>query len=126
MALIKAVRREQAQTAVMVLAAYDTPGLRHQMKALSIRHYQVKPIMVSDLAAAVRVAVQGAQCLGICHLRRGSRAEKAIKAALYALCRAATVGYRVDTHAPARAIVVIGSTTNPFTGKGARHGYRRS
>jgi hypothetical protein len=47
-------------------------------------------------------------------------------AALQALCRAATVCYCVDTHAPARAIVVIGSTTNPFIGKGARHGYRCS
>ena len=57
-ALLKAVREDQPQTAIMVLAAYDTPGLRHQMEALSIRHYQAKPIMVSDLAAAVRVAVR--------------------------------------------------------------------
>jgi DNA-binding NarL/FixJ family response regulator len=58
MALLKAVREDQPQTAIMVLAAYDTPGLRHQMEAFSIRHYQAKPIMVSDLAAAVRVAVR--------------------------------------------------------------------
>jgi two-component system, OmpR family, response regulator len=58
MALIKAVRGDQPQTAIMVLAAYDTPGLRHQMKTFSIRHYQAKPILVSELAAAVRVAVR--------------------------------------------------------------------
>ena len=79
MALIKAVRREQAQTAVMVLAAYDTPGLRHQMKALSIRHYQVKPIMVSDLAAAVRVAVQGPNAWGSAICGEGAGPKRPLK-----------------------------------------------
>jgi len=58
LALIKVVREDQPQTAIRLLAAYDTPGLCHQMEAFSIRHYQAKPIMVSDLAAAVRVAVR--------------------------------------------------------------------
>jgi hypothetical protein len=30
LALIKAVREEQPRIAILVLAAYDTPGLRHQ------------------------------------------------------------------------------------------------
>lgn len=53
-ALIKALRDERPQVPVLVLTAYDTPGLRSQLRALGVRHYLAKPVDLLDLAQAVR------------------------------------------------------------------------
>lgn len=57
LALIKALVAEQPQVPVLVLTAYDTPGLRSRMAALGIRHYLAKPVEVAELERAVREAL---------------------------------------------------------------------
>jgi DNA-binding NarL/FixJ family response regulator len=52
-ALIQALHAERPALAVMALAAYDTPRLRSQMRALGVRHYLAKPVELLDLQRAV-------------------------------------------------------------------------
>jgi DNA-binding response OmpR family regulator len=51
--LIKALRAERPNTAVLVLTAYDTPRLRAQMRALGVDHYLAKPLDLHDLGHEV-------------------------------------------------------------------------
>ena len=53
-ALIAALRAARPTVAVLVLAAYDTPGVRKQMQALGVQHYVAKPVELYQLAATVR------------------------------------------------------------------------
>jgi DNA-binding NarL/FixJ family response regulator len=56
-ALVKALRTELPNIPVLVLTAMDTPGLRAQMRALGVRHYFAKPLMLRELERGVRVAL---------------------------------------------------------------------
>src|SRR5262245_13838368 len=57
LALIKALAAEQPPVPVLVLAAYDTPGLRSRMAALGIKHYLAKPVELAELGRVVREAL---------------------------------------------------------------------
>jgi DNA-binding response OmpR family regulator len=56
-ALVKALRTERPDITVLVLTARDTPGLRAEMRALGVRHYFAKPLMIRELAHGVRAAL---------------------------------------------------------------------
>jgi DNA-binding response OmpR family regulator len=56
-ALVKALRAERPDIAVLVLTAMDTPGLRAQMRALGVQHYFAKPLMLRELERGVRLAL---------------------------------------------------------------------
>jgi two-component system, OmpR family, response regulator len=56
-ALVKALRAERPDIPVLVLTAMDTPGLRAQMRALGVRHYFAKPLMLHELERGVRAAL---------------------------------------------------------------------
>ena len=55
--LVKALRTERPDIPVLVLTAMDTPGLRAEMRALGVRHYFAKPIMIRELERGVRAAL---------------------------------------------------------------------
>ena len=55
--LVKALRTERPDITVLVLAAMDTPGLRREMRALGVRHYFAKPLMIRELERGVRAAL---------------------------------------------------------------------
>jgi DNA-binding NarL/FixJ family response regulator len=57
LALIKALAAEHPGMPVLVLTAYDTPGLRLRMAALGIKHYLAKPAELAELGRAVREAL---------------------------------------------------------------------
>jgi two-component system, OmpR family, response regulator len=52
-ALVQSLHTERPALAVMALAAYDTPRLRTQMRALGVRQYLAKPVDLLDLQRAV-------------------------------------------------------------------------
>jgi DNA-binding NarL/FixJ family response regulator len=52
--LIRDLHNYQPEATVLVLTAYDTPRLRHQMQALGVQHYVAKPIELRPLAATVQ------------------------------------------------------------------------
>ena len=56
-ALVKALRAERPDIPVLVLTAMDTPRLRAEMRALGVRHYFAKPLMLRELEHGVRVAL---------------------------------------------------------------------
>ena len=56
-ALVKALRTERPDITVLVLAAMDTLGLRTEMRALGVRHYFAKPLMIRELERGVRAAL---------------------------------------------------------------------
>ena len=56
-ALVKALRAERPDIPVLVLTAMDTPGLRAEMRALGVRHYFAKPLMIRELERGVRAAL---------------------------------------------------------------------
>jgi DNA-binding response OmpR family regulator len=56
-ALVKALRTERPDIPVLVLTAMDTPGLRAEMRALGVRHYFAKPLMLRELERGVRIAL---------------------------------------------------------------------
>ena len=56
-ALVKALHDEQLQVPVLVLTAYDTPGLRAQLRALGVEHYLAKPVDLLDLVQTVHAAL---------------------------------------------------------------------
>jgi two-component system OmpR family response regulator len=57
LALIKALPAEQPSMPLLVLTAYDTPGLRKRMTALGVRHYLAKPVELTELERVVRAAL---------------------------------------------------------------------
>ena len=55
--LLKAVRAERPDIAVLVLTAYDTPRLRAEIRALGMQHYFAKPVELVHLERGVRLAL---------------------------------------------------------------------
>lgn len=55
--LLKALRAERPELAVLVLTAYDTPRLRAEARELAVRHYFAKPIELVHLEHGVREAL---------------------------------------------------------------------
>lgn len=58
MSLIRAVRSYRPNIPILVLTAYDTPGMRTQMRTLGVAYYAAKPIELRDLLPSVRAALQ--------------------------------------------------------------------
>jgi two-component system, OmpR family, response regulator len=56
-ALVKALCTERSDITVLVLTAMDTPGLRAEMRALGVKHYFAKPLMIRELERGVRAAL---------------------------------------------------------------------
>jgi DNA-binding NarL/FixJ family response regulator len=54
-ALISRLSADYPTVAVLVLAAYDTPRLQKQMRALGVQHYIAKSVELRQLAATVRL-----------------------------------------------------------------------
>lgn len=48
--LVRAVRTYRPEIPILVLTAYDTPGLRARMRALGVDHYVAKPVDLRELA----------------------------------------------------------------------------
>jgi DNA-binding NarL/FixJ family response regulator len=55
-ALIKALRSEQPDVPVLVLASHDTPPLQRHMAALGVQRYLAKPVELAALVQAVHEA----------------------------------------------------------------------
>lgn len=58
-ALVKALQADRPDIGVLVLTAYDTPRLRTQMRTLGVENYLAKPVDLTDLSQAVRMAMAG-------------------------------------------------------------------
>lgn len=56
--LIRAVRVYRPQIPILVLTAYDTPGLRASMRSLGVNLYVAKPVDLRDLAPIVNGALR--------------------------------------------------------------------
>jgi two-component system, OmpR family, response regulator len=56
--LIRAVRTYRPKVPILVLTAYDTPGMRTRMRNLGVAYYAAKPIELRDLLPSVRAALQ--------------------------------------------------------------------
>jgi two-component system, OmpR family, response regulator len=52
--LIKALHEARPEIQILVLTAYDTPGMRREMLGLGVGHYLAKPIEVAALEQCVR------------------------------------------------------------------------
>jgi DNA-binding response OmpR family regulator len=59
-ALIRAVRSYRPHIPILVLTAYDTPGMRTHMRNLGVAYYAAKPIELRDLLPSVTAALQPA------------------------------------------------------------------
>lgn len=58
LALVRAVRAYRPGIPILVLTAYDTPGLRARMRALGVELYVAKPVDLRELAPVVRRALR--------------------------------------------------------------------
>jgi DNA-binding response OmpR family regulator len=58
--LIRAVRSYRPHIPILVLTAYDTPGMRSRMRALGVASYAAKPIELRDLLPSVTAVLQPA------------------------------------------------------------------
>ncbi|HEX5690001.1 MAG TPA: response regulator, partial [Roseiflexaceae bacterium] len=56
-AMLKSLHEERPDTAMLALAAYDTPRLRTQLRMAGVQHYLAKPIEIRDLAQTVRAVL---------------------------------------------------------------------
>ncbi len=56
--LLRAVKAYRATTPVLVLTAYDTPGLRAKMRDLGVDRYVAKPIDLRELVPIVHAALR--------------------------------------------------------------------
>lgn len=56
-ALVRAVRVYRPRTSVLVLTAYDTPGLRAKMRDLGVDYYVPKPVDLRELLQVVSKAM---------------------------------------------------------------------
>lgn len=54
LSLIKSLREQAPRISILVLTAYDTPGLRRAMRPFDIQRYLAKPVDLPILACAVR------------------------------------------------------------------------
>ncbi len=57
-ALVRAVHAFRPKTPILVLTAYDTPGLRARMRDLGVSYYAAKPIDFKDLLPMVTSALR--------------------------------------------------------------------
>jgi DNA-binding response OmpR family regulator len=57
-ALVRAMHAFRPMTPVLVLTAYDTPGLRVKMRDLGITYYAAKPIDLQELLPIVFAALR--------------------------------------------------------------------
>ena len=57
LSLLRAVRAFRPHIPLLVLTAYDTPGLRAKMRELGVIHYVAKPIDLRDLLPVVYAAL---------------------------------------------------------------------
>ncbi|NWF79418.1 MAG: response regulator [Chloroflexi bacterium] len=57
--LVRAVRTFRPSIPVLVLTAYDTPGLRAKMRELGVSAYVAKPVDLHDLLPVVTGALAG-------------------------------------------------------------------
>lgn len=60
LSLLRAVRTYRPSIPVLVLTAYDTPGLRAKIRTLGIDHYVAKPIDLQELLPTVNSALASA------------------------------------------------------------------
>jgi DNA-binding response OmpR family regulator len=58
--LVRAMHAFRPMTPILVLTAYDTPGLRVKMRDLGVSYYAAKPIDFKDLLPIVRSALRTA------------------------------------------------------------------
>lgn len=56
-ASLRLIRAVQTYRPILVLTAYDTPGLRARMGALGVKHYVAKPVDLRELAPLVKRAL---------------------------------------------------------------------
>lgn len=56
--LVRAVRNYRPELPILVLTAYDTPGLRSRMRALGVDLYVAKPVDLRELAPVVNRALR--------------------------------------------------------------------
>lgn len=56
-ALVRAVRNYRPQLPMLVLTAYDSPGLRAKMRDLGVELYVAKPVALNDLLPVVYAAL---------------------------------------------------------------------
>jgi two-component system OmpR family response regulator len=59
-ALVRAMHAFRPRTPVLVLTAYDTPGLRTKMHDLGVNYYAAKPIALQELLPIVSAALRTA------------------------------------------------------------------
>ncbi len=57
-ALVRAMHAFRPTTPMLVLTAYDTPGLRAKMRDLGVSYYAAKPIDFKELLPIVTAALQ--------------------------------------------------------------------
>jgi DNA-binding response OmpR family regulator len=57
-ALVRAMHAFRPMTPILVLTAYDTPGLRTRMRDLGVSYYAAKPIDFKDLLPMVTSALR--------------------------------------------------------------------
>ncbi|MCG8352241.1 MAG: response regulator [Chloroflexales bacterium] len=58
--LVRVLRRYRPQIPVLVLTAYDSPGLRKQMRTFGVESYLAKPVDLRDLGQTVRTVLREA------------------------------------------------------------------
>ncbi|NJM08032.1 response regulator transcription factor [Candidatus Gracilibacteria bacterium] len=56
--LIRALRHYRNPVQLLVLTAYDTPGLRSAMRRFGVKSYAAKPIELRDLLPSIRHQLQ--------------------------------------------------------------------
>jgi two-component system, OmpR family, response regulator len=59
-ALVRAMHAFRPTTPILVLTAYDTPGLRAKMRDLGVKYYAAKPIDFKELLPLVTTALRAA------------------------------------------------------------------
>ncbi|NTW00325.1 MAG: response regulator [Oscillochloris sp.] len=57
-ALVRAMHAFRPMTPILVLTAYDTPGLRAKMRDLGVNYYAAKPIDFKELMPIVTAALR--------------------------------------------------------------------
>jgi DNA-binding response OmpR family regulator len=74
-ALVRAVHAFRPLTPILVLTAYDTPGLRTKMRDLGVSYYAAKPIDFKDLLPIVTSALRLARIADIAPPRLYARSH---------------------------------------------------
>jgi DNA-binding NarL/FixJ family response regulator len=72
--MLSSLREERPQTAVLALAAYDTPRLRAQLRLAGVVHYLAKPVELRQIADTVNSILgttpitQPGKASSLCHV----------------------------------------------------------